>query len=151
MFKKIIVGVIIILIFISLIRIFQIGQPTIYKEINHNKTELLNSIERLKEAGAIERSVALSDSITAKLIKTISNKINDINYDYYFVVDYCIDHYQKNMMLSSMSLNEWYEFKQNKDSRYILAGASTVLGPYVSNDYRKEELKRIETEVIKEK
>ena len=145
--------IIVVLILFLLVKTVQTWEPTIYTEIKYDKQQLLDSIEHLKEATRIERIVALSDSIIAKSVKTISNKISTINYDYYYVMDYCIDHYQKDRMLSSMTLNEWYEFKQNKSSWRVLASASTVLWtkswPYTSHDYRVEELNRIETEVTK--
>jgi len=147
--KKTIIRLIIIFVSIWFIRTFIAWKPTIYKEIDHNTTQLLNSIEHLKEATRTERRIALSNSIAAKLIKKISNKINILNYDYYYVIDYCIDHYQKESMLSVMTLNEWYEFKQNRDNWDVLAWGSIPLSPYVSQDYMIEQLERLETEILK--
>ncbi len=154
MFKKVLILAIVALIFISLIQTAQLWKPIIYIEINHNKTQLLDSISELKETSRIERIVGLSDSIIANLIKLILPKINKIKSNYYYVIDYCIDHNKKNEMLRSMTLNEWYEFKQNKNSWNILAWASTSLWtkswPYVSNDYRIEELDQIEKDILRE-
>lgn len=147
--KKIIIRIIVILIWVLLVKTVQTWEPVIYKEIKHDKSQLLDSIENLKEATRFERIVGLSDSIIAKFIKSASNKINEIHYNYYYVMDYCIDHYQKDRMLSSMTLSEWYEFKQNKSSWDILQWASCTLWPYVSQGYRTDELKRIETEVLR--
>ncbi len=148
--KRIIIRIVIILIWVSFFRTMQTWEPTIYKDIKHDKTQLLDSIKGLKEATRFERIIAVSDSIIAKSIKMISNKINEIHYDYYYITDYCIDHFQKDRMLSSMTLNEWYEFKQDINSWDIMKWASCTLWPYTSQGYRTETLEGIEKEVLKE-
>ena len=151
--KNIFILIILIIIWSLIVTTFQIGEPTIYKEIDHSESEILQSIERLKESSKLERIIWLSDSIIAKSIKSVSYKINKINYDYYYMIDYCIDYYKKDPMLTSMTLKEWYEFKQNKVSWELLAWSCTPLWtkswPYVNQSYRLEKLKRIETDILK--
>jgi hypothetical protein len=115
--------------------------------MKHDKSQLLESIEHLKEATLFERIIALSDSVIANSIKIISNKISRIHDDYYYVVDYCIDYHRKNEMLSTMTLNEWYEFKKNTSTRERLQQGSVTLGPYVSQGYRIETLEGVEKRI----
>lgn len=147
--KNIFIWIIIVTIWISVFKTFQIWEPKIYREIKYDKSELLESIKSLKEASRLERIIGLSDSIIAKSIKKISNKINDINNDYYYIIDYTIDHFQKNRMLASMSLDEWHKFKQDKNSWDIMKWASSTLDPYTSQGFRITTLEEIEIEVLK--
>lgn len=151
--KNIIIGFIIFFLWISVFQTFQIWEPIIYINIEHNKTELSESIETLQKAWRIERIIALSDSIIANLVKAISPDINNIKYSYYYLMDYCIDYYQKKSSLKSMSLSERNDLKISNQSWKVLAGASTVLWtkswPYVNQDYRLSELNRIEKTISK--
>ncbi len=147
--KDIIIWVIIFFLWISIFQIFQVWEPTIYIDIKHDRTKLLDSIENLKKTSRVERVIVLSDSIIANAIKLILPKTGKIKDDYYYLIDYCIDHYQKEKMLSSMTLDEWYKFKGNKKSWDMLKWGSCRLWKYVSQDYRINELKRVEKTISK--
>lgn len=147
--KQTIVRIIIIFLLVSFFWIFSTWKPTIYKEIEHNKTQLLASIDNLGKTTRGERIIALSDSMLSDLMRKLSDKFNTIHYDYYYVLDFWIDYYQKDRMLAVMTLNEWYEFKQDINNWKILAWWSVSISPYVSQGYMIEELERIRIEILK--
>lgn len=94
-----------------------------------------------------ERVIALSDSPIAKIIKIVSPKINQIHYNYYYVIDYCIEHYQKHKV--DWPSNERNSFKKNKNSWNLLKSASFPGNQRVSQDYRVNELNRVKTDIFK--
>jgi hypothetical protein len=79
----------------------------------------------------------------------IFSDINEAYFDYYYVVDYAIDYSQKDKMLGSMTLEEWYEFKENPVTRRSLQQASITLVPYTSQDYWIETLEYEEKRILK--
>lgn len=149
--RNFLIWVIVILWLVFLFRsTFWTWDPVIYTNLQHEKNQLLDSVENLKNVTREGRMIALSDGIVAKLIKIMLPKLNQVHYDYYYVVDYAIDHDQKDRMLSSMNLNERYEFKQNPVTWDVLKGATRTLSPAISQGLWIEILDKLEEQILTE-